>query len=67
LAWGDELCRALRPISVALRDRTGGTLTLYYYGWDKDRIKKWGFQEPPEAYGGEEPKSRIAHVAISPD
>ena len=29
-----------------LRDRAGRTLTLYYYGYDKDSVAERGFTEP---------------------
>ena len=42
-----------RSRSESIRQRSGEVLTLYYYGYDKDRVATEGFREPDlTGYGG---------------
>ena len=58
LAWTTKYVERSDPFR-RIRERTGGMLTLDYFGWDKDRIKESGFGERSEAYGDKEPKAGI--------
>lgn len=49
------------------RQRSGKTLKLYYYGYDRDYVQRDGFKEPePVAYGNETFKAGIELTARPP-
>jgi hypothetical protein len=49
------------------RQRTGRTLTLYYYGYDRDYVQRDGFKEPePVGYTQEKVKAGVELTARPP-
>jgi hypothetical protein len=48
LAWAGEYAERCDPLRV-FRKRSGRRLTLYYHGYDHDRVKEEGFTEPAPA------------------
>jgi hypothetical protein len=47
LAWANEYVQRSDPLRH-LRNRGGRTLTVYYHGWDRDRVPDQGFSEPDD-------------------
>jgi hypothetical protein len=59
VGWTMEHVEHSNPLR-RYRERMGGALTLYYYGYDRDRVPSEGFTEPSAVgYGQEKPKSGI--------
>ena len=59
LIWAGDHVDTSDPLRH-LRNRHGQSLTVYYHGWDHDRISERGFSEPPVTeYGSEKTKSGV--------
>lgn len=45
LSWIEEQLEGSDPLRH-LRERKGGTITVYYHHWDRDRVAERGFSDP---------------------
>jgi hypothetical protein len=65
LAWAAQHVETSDPLRH-LRNRSNRMLTVYYHGWDRDRVRQQGFTEPTSTGDGDDKTKPGIDLTCSP-